>query len=638
MRRILFLVLLIVLMSTYIFATNFEYKLNVLSDDLAVEDLVWDSHGKTCAVLNISKSSLNLLNIKEISFFPTNEVYKSNLEEHDNQKYWLSTEIKRVDLITNSNERVSLDIRSKLQSRKSYNMEIVPKVAKTILIVNINIPGATVTINNNVIEVVGNQIELDLFPGQYHLLVEKEDYSTVEKRIIVTENGAETNIELERNEGILIISTNPEKANVMLNGVSYNKNTDANLSEGKYNVVISLPNYETIYDSIVLDGGDYITKSYELTKKLRDVSFDVSPECSNCIFKNGKYKVYSWVGDKELEDLDYGEYHLTIDCTGYNKVDEIVYIDDMSPSSFVYNLTEKDKMLRFTWPNLPERYETKLTIKHDGKILHYGGKLEDFKCPEKGKYSICVSIVSKNDNADWQENYCVKVEGFEEHVDIRSDWNTNLHKRDRCLGSAKRISYIMSPHGGWSSMGNYAGLTILEGYSCNKHGFNVHLVGGMLEGTIYQALNDEYIIGINAAYLGFGFHYITQDYGFSNSLDFIANAGAIGSPSKLKFNIDMDGDDVILLKEEVNADSSVEYDNQVYQYVPFQVKYRMDTFLFSSSFYLLATANLTMTPYDFNWYSKKAYDNLTETNYNKLEIVSDNTYRMYYTLGLGFRF
>ena len=161
---------------------------------------------------------------------------------------------------------------------------------------------------------------LFLYPGSYQLKILKSGYLDFEEKITVSSDKQNNfTYNLSKNAGTLNISVTPSSATILINK---EKTTQYNidLTPGKYKIEISESGYYDQSETIEIELGKTITKSYSLEPKVGKLQFSVSPpEANVTLSKNGKV-VKSWEGLELLKDLQVGEYELVIKAKGYKTV------------------------------------------------------------------------------------------------------------------------------------------------------------------------------------------------------------------------------------------------------------------------------------------------------------------------------
>ena len=166
---------------------------------------------------------------------------------------------------------------------------------------------------------------LFLYPGVYQLRIIKSGYLDEEEKITVGSNKQNNfTYNLEKNAGTLNISVTPSSATILINKEKFTQK-NIELAPGKYKIEISENGYYDQSETIEMELGKTINKSYNLLPKVGNLQFSVSPiEANITLSKNGKV-VESWQGLKMLKDLQVGEYEITAKSSGYaNQTTKII--------------------------------------------------------------------------------------------------------------------------------------------------------------------------------------------------------------------------------------------------------------------------------------------------------------------------
>jgi formylglycine-generating enzyme required for sulfatase activity len=158
---------------------------------------------------------------------------------------------------------------------------------------------------------------LFLYPGVYLLKLSKSGYLDKEEKITVGSNKQNNfTYNLEKNAGSLNITVTPNSATVLINKEKFTQK-NIELPPGKYKIEISENGYYDQNETIEMELGKTINKSFNLQPKVGKLQFSVSPiEADVTLSKNGKV-VKSWQGLELLKDLQVGEYEITAKSNGY---------------------------------------------------------------------------------------------------------------------------------------------------------------------------------------------------------------------------------------------------------------------------------------------------------------------------------
>ncbi len=158
---------------------------------------------------------------------------------------------------------------------------------------------------------------LFLYPGVYLLKLSKSGYLDKEEKVTVSTNKQNNfTYNLEKNAGTLSISVTPNSATVLINKEKFTQK-NIELAPGKYKIEISENGYYDQNETIEIELGKTINKSFNLQPKVGRLQFSVSPpEANVTLSKNGNV-IKSWQGLELLKDLQVGEYEITAKSNGY---------------------------------------------------------------------------------------------------------------------------------------------------------------------------------------------------------------------------------------------------------------------------------------------------------------------------------
>ena len=158
---------------------------------------------------------------------------------------------------------------------------------------------------------------LFLYPGVYLLKLSKSGYLDKEEKITVGSNKQNNfTYNLEKNAGTLNISVTPSSATILINKEKFTQK-NIELAPGKYKIEISENGYYDQSETIEMELGKTINKSFNLQPKVGKLQFSVSPPEANVTLSKNGNAVKSWQGLELLKDLQVGEYEITAKSNGY---------------------------------------------------------------------------------------------------------------------------------------------------------------------------------------------------------------------------------------------------------------------------------------------------------------------------------
>jgi len=190
-----------------------------------------------------------------------------------------------------------------------------------------NPDGAKIYLDNNEKGITNKG--MFLYPGSYNLKLSKSGYLDKEEKIEVAV-GKENkfNYSFTKNVGVLSITVTPSDATVLINKEPHKGTAPLELSPGKYKIEVSKEGYYETGETIEIELGKTVTKSYTLVPKVGKLQFSVSPpEATAELSRNGK-TVQTWQGLKILKDVQVGEYDFTVKSSGYITVTKKIRIEE----------------------------------------------------------------------------------------------------------------------------------------------------------------------------------------------------------------------------------------------------------------------------------------------------------------------
>ncbi len=173
------------------------------------------------------------------------------------------------------------------------------------------------------------------FPGQYQLKLSKTGYVEINETITVTEgpsagSGQASNTfsyNLTKNSGLLQLAVTPTNASVLINKKDYSNRSAIELAPGMYKIEISQNGYNPESETITMERGQTLLKTYNLVAKTGKLQFNIQPLTANVTLKQNGRAVQSWTGMKLL-DLQVGSYELECAASGYGAETKIIMIEE----------------------------------------------------------------------------------------------------------------------------------------------------------------------------------------------------------------------------------------------------------------------------------------------------------------------
>jgi formylglycine-generating enzyme required for sulfatase activity len=200
--------------------------------------------------------------------------------------------------------------------------------------------GATVFID--AIEKGKTDLPLWLYPGDYNMKLTLSGYLDVNKNITVVEGRTNTfNESLVKNSGYLKISIQPADAILTINGKQHTPG-NIELVPGTYNLSIIKSGYLSQEETIKLELGESITRSYTLTKNVGTLNINTIPKDAAVIINKQNY------GLRRSIELSPGQYRIEVEKDGWYGESETVTIHLGETTSKTYNLKQMTGSLQFS--------------------------------------------------------------------------------------------------------------------------------------------------------------------------------------------------------------------------------------------------------------------------------------------------
>ncbi|WP_342676741.1 PEGA domain-containing protein [Methanofollis sp. UBA420] len=164
-----------------------------------------------------------------------------------------------------------------------------------------------------------NAILKDIPTGEHNVTVKLAGYFTPENKTVnvYADETTEVFFELERECGILNVSSVPERAQIVLDGVDKGETNAVleNIPTGTHNVTVTLKDYVTqINDTVTVEVGKTTEVTFALERECGVLNVSSVPEGAQ-IFLDGKET--EWLTNTTLEDIPTGEHNVTVRLEGY---------------------------------------------------------------------------------------------------------------------------------------------------------------------------------------------------------------------------------------------------------------------------------------------------------------------------------
>ncbi len=158
-----------------------------------------------------------------------------------------------------------------------------------------------------------------LYPGQYALKLSMTGYLDINKTLVVTEGGNNVFIyNLDKNSGNLGLMITPNDAKVLINKEDYSNKPDIELAPGMYKLEVSRNGFHSQDETITIERGQTLRKTYNLIAKTGKLQFNIQPLVAKVNLKQNGLIVPSWSGMKYIKDLQVGNYELECTASDYS--------------------------------------------------------------------------------------------------------------------------------------------------------------------------------------------------------------------------------------------------------------------------------------------------------------------------------
>ncbi len=210
-----------------------------------------------------------------------------------------------------------VDVSEAITVTENGNNTFTYRLVKNSGILRLNVTPAGADIKLNQKDYSG-QTRIELLPGTYELEVSKTGYLP-QKEIVEIERGKtlERSYQLIKNSGSLSLNVTPADAAVLINKEDYSNRGHIELAPGRYKIEIMKEGYYPQSETITIQRGQTLNKTYNLTAKTGKLQFKVKPLTARVTLKQNGQTVQTWTGMKYLKDLPVGEYELKCSADGY---------------------------------------------------------------------------------------------------------------------------------------------------------------------------------------------------------------------------------------------------------------------------------------------------------------------------------
>ena len=192
--------------------------------------------------------------------------------------------------------------------------------------VTLNPTDALIKINNQVFRATD---KISLPPGAYQVTISKDGYLDVTDQVqIKIGETAQRSYNLIKNTGLLRLAVKPADATVLINKEDHSGQSTVELAPGTYKIEVLARGYYPQSETITIERGQTISRSYHLVQRLGKLRFSVTPVFADVQLKRDRHLVQSWKGLKLLKDLPIGTYRIEASANGYSTEKKTITIEE----------------------------------------------------------------------------------------------------------------------------------------------------------------------------------------------------------------------------------------------------------------------------------------------------------------------
>ncbi|MFC2085057.1 PEGA domain-containing protein [Bacteroidota bacterium] len=243
------------------------------------------------------------------------------------------------------------DIEIKETGENIFIFNLIKNVS--ILNLSVNPQDADVKIGDRIY----NERTLELRPGRYNIEVFKTGYlSNIDTLELMLGDTVYKNFNLSKNAAFLSLELQPPDVQVLINKREYSNQSNIELQPGLYEIEISKNGYYPISETIQLNLGDQISKTYSLTQIVGSFRFTVRPLNAKIELKRENNIFANWEGMNEINELPIGSYSLISKAEGYRTSTKTVIISENQLTKESIVLEEGQDYVDVTF-DLKDEYE-----------------------------------------------------------------------------------------------------------------------------------------------------------------------------------------------------------------------------------------------------------------------------------------
>jgi hypothetical protein len=207
-------------------------------------------------------------------------------------------------------------------------------------------PGASIYLDDVLLDKKTNGFILDVYPGIHAIRLTLPGYRDYE-RIISVDSGEITFVyhEFEQIVGNLVVSSEPEGAEIYLNGNYYGKTNTylSDLPEGEYTIRLSIEGYPDRTGSIRVEEDTTVSYFYDFRLTPTTGSIEVTSEPRGAaIYLDGRYQ---GVTNRILREVQPGIHGIVLEKTGYKNTSAEIEVTAGETAELFLRLSEEDGRL-----------------------------------------------------------------------------------------------------------------------------------------------------------------------------------------------------------------------------------------------------------------------------------------------------
>ena len=190
--------------------------------------------------------------------------------------------------------------------------------------ITVDPPDAAININQQIYRATD---KISLPPGTYPLTVFKNGYLEVRDQVdIKIGETVRKTYKLIKNVATLYLDVQPAKAAVLINKTDYSGRKKVELAPGVYKIEVRAKGYYPKSETLTLQRGQEINRSYRLVQRVGKLRFSVAPVFAEVRLKRNGRIIQRWQGLKLIKNLPVGQYEIEASANGYSTERKTVHV------------------------------------------------------------------------------------------------------------------------------------------------------------------------------------------------------------------------------------------------------------------------------------------------------------------------